>query len=272
MDNVWMLTNYNDWEELVTKKMQEDGLWNKVIINREDFLEHEVLDILPRELYEQIYSFLPQFMDMISRNSPISQSTYAENNIHDYLNLFNLYINYYYTSFNKENISLFITNRAPHVGFDLIAYLVASVMNLRTIILEQSLFPNRFFIYGDHFDYGRFETSKEIIPHNYIALEKKHEKNLFYMQNKKLALRFRLRNFYVENKYIRLLSELFHKANRSQAIYRFQLKKEFEKNKNALVTPISLEDKFIYFALHLQPEKTTSSWGGKYVDQVLALE
>src|SRR5690606_7150220 len=95
---------------------------------------------------------------------------------------------------------------------------------------------------------------------------------LFYMQNKKLALRFRLRNFYVENKYIRLLSELFHKANRSQAIYRFQLKKEFEKNKNALVTPISLEDKFIYFALHLQPEKTTSSWGGKYVDQVLSLE
>lgn len=272
MDNVWILTNYNDWEEPVAKRMQYEGLWNKVIINREDFFEHEVLDILPKNLYNKIYPYLPQFMDMISRNSPLTQNTYAEYNIHDFVNLFNLYVNFYYTSFKKEEVNIYLTNRAPHVGFDLVAYLVASVMNLKIVILEQSLFANRFFIYSNHHDYGNFKTSKKIIPHSSIIIEKKHEKELFYMKKKKLSFPAKLRKFYVENKYIRLLSEMFHKSHRAQAIYRFRLKKDFEKNKKALIKPINLDEKFIYFALHLQPEKTTSSWGGKYVDQVLAIE
>lgn len=273
MDSVWILTNCNDWEQPLVEEFQKEGLWDKVIINKEDFFnQNSDIEILPQKYYDKIYSYLPQFVDMISRNSPINQNTYAEFNVHDFLNLFNIYIDYYYTQFKQEQITLYITNRAPHVGFDLIAYLVAKAMEIKTVILEQSLFPNRFFIYSEHEDYGTFSTSKHLGDYEKNVIDKKHEKNLFYMKKKKLSFRDSLRKFYTEDKTVRLVSELLHKQNRGQALYRNTLKKEFEKNKNKYVQKVDLREKFIYFALHLQPEKTTSSWGGKYVDQLLAIE
>ena len=65
---------------------------------------------------------------------------------------------------------------------------------------------------------------------------------------------------------------MFSKKNHSQALHRYYLKKEYQLNSKKFETDADLGSKFVYFALHLQPEKTTSAWGGKYADQVLALE
>src|SRR5699024_9727141 len=120
----------------------------------------------------------------------------------------------------------------PHNGFDLIAYLVAKELNIRTILMEQSHFPNRFFIYTDQDDYGTFKTSKKVISHEALNIENKYEKELFYMRSENLNLKQKLKQFYGSNNLIRLLSQLTHKELRGQALYRFDLKNEFQKNKN----------------------------------------
>lgn len=274
MDNVWILTNKNDWENSVAEYFKRENLWENVYIKYRGQLEEQFIDhYIPENIYDEIYKFLPQFIDMFSRNSNIDQNTYAELNYHDFLNIFNLYINYYYNTFLKNRITLFITNRAPHVGLDFIAYLVAEKMGIKTVIMEQSLFPNKFFLYSNHTDYGDFSTSKEVVNHENLVLKKDYKKDLFYMKIKKLSPVDKIKKSYVQNKIVRLTRELISKNNRGQAFYRFYQNKMFEKNKNKYEQNVDLEnDRFVYFALHLQPEKTTSSWGGKYVDQLLAIE
>ena len=69
-----------------------------------------------------------------------------------------------------------------------------------------------------------------------------------------------------------LAKDLLKSNYRKQAYYRYKLRKEYERNRKNLANEVDLGSPFVYFALHLQPEKTTSSFGGKYSDQALALE
>ena len=213
-------------------------------------------------------------MDMYSRNSPLGQNVYDSKNIHDYLNLFNLIVNYYYCNYKKYDIQLLILNRSPHVGHDFLRYLVAKELGIKTLILEQSLFPNKFFYYFDFYDYGLFKTSTKYFQSEHFKIEKKFEKELFYMKGvgKKKSLREIFIDFYRSPK-ISLIREVISKKSRQQAYYRYRLKQEFKKSSKEVVTSkISLDIPYVYFPLHLQPEKTTSSWGEQFTDQLLALE
>lgn len=278
MDNVYFYTRMHGWERPIIDYFKEKKYWKKVIISQRFPKDEGILkdgyitEYLPQELYKKIMPYLPQFIDMESRTSALSLADYREYNYHDYLNLFNIYTNAYYNFYKKNKIDLYIANRLPHLGFDLIAFLVAKEMRIRTVFMEQSHFPNRFFIFDDYFDFGLFESSKKIGAPKFVSIDKKHEKELNYMRQEKLTMRQKLRKFYANNPFIRMMSQLTHKRYRGQAIYRYDLKKTFQKNRVKYTQPIDLKDKFVYFALHLQPEKTTSSGGGEYVDQLLAIE
>lgn len=278
MDNVYFYTRKYGWEQPVIKYFKEKKLWNNVFVSKrfvedESFYHPKCIKMhVPQALYDQLYAYLPQFIDMQSRMSELSAYDYREYNYHDYLNLFSLYCDVYYNFYREERISLLVMNRAPHLGFDLVAMAVARALEIRTLFLEQSHFPNRFYMYSDYYDYGDFSTSKGIFPHPEIRIERVYEKKLSYMEEEVLNTRQKWRRFYENNPLIRMLSQLTHKAYRGQAIYRFDLKKAFKRNKERYVQPVDFDTKFVYFGLHFQPEQTTSSWGGKYVDQLLALE
>ncbi len=284
--NVWFVSNDNDWEKPIIDYFKSKGLWDRVIWTSKSkgnekysYISHlydmnfQAYHHVPQDIYDKVYKYLYVAMDMYSRNSPLGQDIYDQKNIHDYLNIFNMVINFYYKGFKEEKIDFLIMNRAPHSGHDYMAYIVAKEMGLRTLILEQSIFSNKFFYYWDQFDYGVFDTSEELFEYDRVEFDNKFEKNLFYMKKNPITLKGFLRKIY-HSKEGKLFRELLFSNQKSQAFYRYDLKKQFTNNKKQIVSnDIDINNEsFVYFGLHLQPEKTTSSWGGKYCDQLLAIE
>jgi hypothetical protein len=132
---------------------------------------------------------------MYARWSPWSSNIYDQKNIHDYLNLFNLNLNFLYQTLVSNDIRLVIFNRSPHLGGDFLLYLLAENMGIRTLILDQSKFPNKFFHFFNFWDYGDFSTSKTVSPKKEVTIEKTYKKKLWYMDELHEKKRDSIRNF-----------------------------------------------------------------------------
>lgn len=71
-------------------------------------------------------------------------------------------------------------------------------------------------------------------------------------------------------KYIDIYDFIDKKLTKSLGKY-FQLNR-YNKDSLRIVQSVDFTKKYVYFPLHLQPEMTTDVLGGKYVDQLLAIE
>lgn len=286
--NVWLYKMNSALERSIIEHFKTEGLWDHVIWHDAEFVktrynnfdikkhyDNHIYKPIPEHVYNKVYSYLMQYVDMCARWSPWSSSIYDQKNIHDHLNLFNRSINFIYRMLVENEIDLVIFNRAPHLGGDLILYLLAEQMNIKTLLLEQSKFPNKFFHYFKLKDFGEFKTSKTTSDYHQVEIEKEFKKDLWYMdgiyqKNKKSFKNFLRKHFRDE---YRLFVESISHRGWEQSLYRYSLRKNYKKNATEIIDEeIDLEQPFIYFPLHLQPEQTTSVWGGKYVDQLLALE
>lgn len=293
--NIFILnTPHDSWENYLIEDFKKKNLAKNIIVqkaageSKKKFLKLGSEGLrgqyrhIPNTIYNNLYGHLYQFMDMYSRVSLHNSGNYNELNVHQFLDHFNLMINYYYNLFIENEIDLFIHNNSPHVGYDYIPHLLAEELGIKTLYLEQTQFPNKFFYYWKFNDFGEFKTAKNLFEHGpTIQLENKFEKDLPYM---KLNRRdgFQLSSFKNWksfnrdlNSYVpeyQLFKDLLKSRYRGQAYYRYKLKKQYAKNGKRLRKEVDLNEPFVYFPLHLQPEKTTSSFGGKYSDQVLALE
>ncbi|MFV9482472.1 hypothetical protein ACNI3T_01465 [Christiangramia sp. ASW11-125] len=293
--NLYILnTPHDQWEKYLIKYLRERNLVDKAVVQKtvtsskqkflnlgQNGLEGNYQHV-PIEIYDKLYEHLPTFIDMYSRVNLHNSSNYNEFNFHQYLDHFNLMINYYYDLFVKNEIDLLIQNNSPHAGYDYVPHILAPEMDIKTLYLAQTTFPNRFFHYWEFKDFGSFETTEKLFgPQPNYEIENKFEKDLPYMKiNRRDGFKFsNIRSVSTLNneltKYVpgfQLAKDLLKPEYRSQAYYRYSLKKDYELNRKSLTSEVDLENPFIYFALHLQPEKTTSSYGGKYSDQALALE
>lgn len=289
-----MNTPHDSWENYLIDDLKTKGIINNAIVHKtgqqskkrflnlgEKGLEGKYMAV-PLEVYERLYQYLPKFIDMYCRVTPFHSGTYSELNFHQYLDHFNLILNYYYSLFIENKIDLFIHNNSPHVGYDYIPNILAEELGIKTLYLEQSIFPNKFYYYWKFEDYGDFETSGKIFELEGIKIENKFEKEIPYMNKKFLKGGFKfskIKNFRTLNNELnsyvpgyQFIKEIIRSEYRGQAHYRYKLKKKYEENLKKLTSSIDLEVPFVYFGLHLQPEKSTSSWGGKYSDHALALE
>jgi len=222
---------------------------------------------LNKEIYQKVFDEgIETFMDMFSRVPNAYNMTYQE-----YKNIFNLYYDYFSQILHNKQIELLIYYMLPHFGSDYVLYLLAKHLKLKQILIFQSLVPNRFFYVHNLDDFGEFKEINLTFPHKYIKVEKKAEKKLFYMKNIKLKHRSCLIN------YFKNFGRWIYKKHGYMDFVKFHQSfcecLNFKKNYNKYAkNEINFNEPYVYFPLQWQPELTTSTLGGIYKDQLLAIE
>jgi hypothetical protein len=227
------------------------------------------------DVYKHVYTHLFTFMDMFTRR----EFPYDDKHIHDYLNMFNMFLDFFNHLIISEEIKVVIFANIPHEGPDLILYEIAKKRGIQTICFYQSLFPNKFFYMLDLDDFGEFCNDEVVVINEHLKIEKRYKKELFYMNDIPTKKKIPCFDW---GKLGRLLEKLKKiTGEKKTALSKFVVRRyvRYQKvvayNRNLVSTcveNVSLEAQYVYFPLHLQPELTTSALGGIYADQVLAIE
>lgn len=213
------------------------------------------------------------------------------------------YFDYYYILFDvmskkilENNITHMLFFNVPHLAYDTIFYHLGKALDLKIVIVSQSLFPNKYYSMSNVDDYGIMDVNSDtVVP---VKIEKNKNTELFYMKNIKqgqvdsgrvtlkavmniLAYLIIKKPSYCVNPF-----KLISLVKRTASIYRklpkwrdpfarFFHMNEFEYFEHIIQyeeNAIDLKLPYVYFPLQLQPEMTTSALGGMFRDQALALE
>lgn len=198
----------------------------------------------------------------------------------DYNNLFKVACDYAYGWIKKHQIECLFFSNVPHQGIAISQFAVAKALGIKTYIFLQSPFPGKSWIVEDWTDIGKFETSKTSSRFHIDINEPSAQP--FYMKNVKGNQNLIIRNI---AKQIRARSLVtlglngFKAEERKRNFHinsrRWQNAVEssyYYKRAKGIFCDLPQAEDYIYFPLHLQPEMTTDVLGGKYADQLLALE
>ena len=304
MENVWICDPHKGikknkiWDPICAELIKQ-GYWTNVIKRTkkpsyEEFKQLKKQYNLPDDIkeqfetdYENLLKNRYELLDMLYRKTDWGTDRYNASSFHELSNRIRIYYDIAVRSLIKNNITLVVFWNPPHMGWDFIFYKVATYHKIKTLLLDQSKFPNYFFHFFDFYDYGTFNTSIKLGNLTKYQIEKKVEKNWFYMKkNRGIESKFSLKKIFEFSRYknkfqvifekydiLRLIRELSDKLRRPQAFFRFYVEKNYQYELKKIITPTFAKDKkYVYFPLHKQPERSTAIWGGVYLDQVLAIE
>ena len=217
-------------------------------------------------------------------------------NLQDYLDYFYILSDMLAQQIKDEEITHALFFNVPHLVCDTVLYDICKCLGIKTVVLTQSIFPGKYFSMESVEDFGFFDAkNSKAAP---MLIDQKENLDLFYMKNigqapeKSGKLSFKgwmnILAYMLLKKPSMFLSpfQFFKMLKRVRKIYggfpawRDPFSKFFHENEMAYFEhlmefenqQIDIEQKFIYFPLQLQPEMTTSSLGGKYRDQLLAIE
>ena len=213
-------------------------------------------------IYKNSYS---TFLNMYAKHDAFNKKS-----VHDHYDIFCIYFNYLYDIFSKNGVELYLLSCIPHTGADFLAYKIAKELNIETIILYQSIIPNRFFFMNNIDNFGNFDDYKILRHDEDYKIQNEHKINLIYMKN--------IKQYKFGLKYL-LRKVINHKYNGSicrysdGVIWRCLRFRQYKNNLSIAEHDFfDVDCKYVYFPLHLNPELTTSALGGNYGDQLLALE
>lgn len=268
------------------KRGQRGHLFDKIINDR------KIIELIQNNDFEKS---LTRFIDHLNRASERyvgrSHSMYQ---LHEYVDYYNILVSSIADKIIAEKITHVLFFDIPHLAVDTAIYDVAKLLELDVLILCQ-LYPSRVFSCSRIEDFGKFDFSKT----NYTReLTLPNNNDLWYMDpkwqkktesgkvNAKMILKFYwylirhkpklLFDISVQQKILRNLSKTVSRL----PYWRTNLDRFFNfDHLNYLVELTNTEEKtcdlsvpYIYFPLHLQPEMTTSTLGGRFRDQLLVLE
>lgn len=184
----------------------------------------------------------------------------------------------------QEKVDLVLFLDVPHGRYDFLLYKIAKMLNVKTLFCMASFWNGYSFIYENLDDIGKYEVT----GNKNLSIEEKYEKYLPYMNklNTKEKVKQKIANVCKFKSFVKDKQETFLRNKRIYSSFdRYLLihlerviKRQLAKNiykkmyKNNFNDKIYKDEKFVYFPLHLQPEATTDTLGGRYYDQVLAIE
>ncbi len=233
---------------------------------------------------------------LIRRSEPYAYKSHAISSPHDYAHYYNILADALADRMKAEGITHVLFFDIPHLGYDTVVHDVAVLLGLRTVIVTQALFPNRFMSMPTPSASGSLAERRKDASSDKFSEEL--QPSLFYMHgigqergepgrlSAKAVLNFIL--FLATKRPLRALNLVYvlRILHRMQKIYRklpkwrdpfarFFHEDElayFESLTGFEETEIDLSQRFVYFPLQLQPEMTTASLGGVFRDQALAVE
>jgi len=213
--------------------------------------------IVDSKVYNDVYAQIYQFLDCYSRFHD-----YKFFEFHFDINYFNLLFNFFYSVLVKEKIDLVLLSAPPHHGVDNIIYWIAKSLNIQVLCFEAvGNFLNKLACVDAVEDIGVYNRLKYDVSESNLKIPREFKKDLYYMKNVKTLRKPRLR-----------LRDILRPRDKMARLHRYFLNKTYYKNIKSRIKPVDFSKKYVYFGLHFQPESTTSSMGGIYCDQLLAIE
>ncbi|MBQ6534213.1 MAG: hypothetical protein IJI37_03510, partial [Opitutales bacterium] len=183
---------------------------------------------------------------------------------YDYIDYFAEYANFFYDILDSRKIGAVFFANVPHIGADYVLYRLAKILGVKTFFFYQTLFPDKMICADGVESLGEY-ASKPRAGSGAPEIKNTFEKNLFYMHRgagllSKIKRKFR--GLRIRRSAIVLTNILKFPFT---AAYRFRMRRMTKSGAD-------MGKKFVYFAMHLQPEATTNPLGGIYADQALAIE
>lgn len=209
------------------------------------------------------------------------------------------HLRYWHHVVKTRQIDYFVCVNVPHIVYDYVAYAVCRTLNVPTLFFDRPLFPGAVYprtcfeqqlqvptTLNGPAQVGTFTQEwLDIQKHRHERLKKSTDGWQFYLSREKMR-----RVFYAGDADGRLKSltrSLYHQTFRNQKdavrknIRANRNKKLFYKKLDILESYIEkighshdvLENrKFIYMALHYQPESSTCPQAGQFVEQLLMID
>ena len=255
------------------------------------FSQREITHKIDAKLYDKIAKYMFEFCYINSRNN-LSHKYIKKihTTIFDEVHEFNKFVYVIYDIFISQKIDLVLFQEIPHDGAEIILYRLAKVMGIKTIILANfTHFWGRIFAFYSLEDFGNFNEIPELSSNTEaVDVEYKDFKSkMYYMNNvvgylKKIDA---LKKEYKKHKRKFFLKSLFSsfvsKDNIQKtefalctSLMQYSRALEYHANMtNAVDNSIDLNKKYVYFAMHLDPEiPTTPALAGVFCDQLIAIE
>ncbi len=242
-------------------------------------------------------ALVDDFIDHLHRRAePYAHLPHALSGFHAYWDYHHILADVLAQRITDSGATHMLFFNVPHLVHDTLVYQVGRALGLQCLVLTQSLFPNTFFSMPSIEAYGRLRPGQPVAAPYPINREETLEH--FYMKGVGqqqasggrisakaigqlaafLLLKRRwqaLNPFYVAGLLRRMqriygglpawrdpFARFFH----ADELAYFEHLLQFEDQ------PVDLDAPFVYFALQLQPEMTTSALGGPFKDQALAIE
>ncbi len=239
---------------------------------------------------------MDEFVDHLTRYS--STYTYKSHRlraIHDYVDYYHILADVIAKTLIEHGVTHCLFFDVPHLAYDTVLFQMCKVLNLRTIIVRQSLFPDRFWTMTDPANLGCFADVPDAEAY---PIDKGAWPDLFYMSGVKQEpeetgavnanAAFNMFRYLLANRPARLLNPFYVRRlfSRMKLVYqpfpkwRDPFARFFHEHSLLYFDHLSgfenqdidLSKDYIYFPLQLQPELTTSALGGRFRDQALAIE
>lgn len=200
---------------------------------------------------------------------------------------FHRLIHYWYGVFDKYKPEIIFFSGLPHSVFDYTIYSIAKFLKIKIIMFEYTSIIDRFLLATD------FKQGSRALREEYSKNRNQHfevgdlspdirEFYLWHQNNKTGAiqpgLKISLKSFTGFNRY-KTKFKVFVKSVKNFSLLKLSvgyLKKKIgpnmKKEYSALQIDPDYSKKYIYLALHYQPECSTSPMGGIFVDQILMIK
>jgi len=234
----------------------------------------------PLPLNEDYWHVLAEFQEMFSRRYRISKGLPPQEIQH----IGHIYYDYFAGLLLEHDVDVVVFDFPPHSIVEGILHRAARNLKVKTLICYQSVFSNRFFFCWDMHDFGYFRDIRPISENPVLKIENEYETRLFWSGDIP-PLKPRSAYDIVVMPFMRELGKRFRKvlppschSRRPRRTLAGLLQNHHESRqfikayRKLAVDSVSYTERYVYFALHLQPEATTSGTLGPYFDQLLAIE